>query len=84
MCPPWSGHSATIWRKCIPYGALTKYSSSPESFDVKTEDCWQSPDTELLGAGLLGLATLAVEPLTVSQLLHLNKLLQTVVDIANW
>ena len=60
------------------------YLHPPESFDVKTEDCGKSSDTELLGAGLFRLATLAIESLTVCQLLSLNKFLQAIVNIADW
>lgn len=52
-------------------------------FNMKTEDSWQSPDTELLGAGLLRLTGSTVKPLTVRQLFFLHKLLETVVDITD-
>ena len=51
---------------------------------MKTEDCGQPPDAELLGAGLFRLAGLAVEPLTVRQLLPLHKLLKAVVNVTHW
>ena len=50
---------------------------------MKTEDSWESPDTELFGARLLRLTGSAVELLAVPQLLFLHKLLETVVDITD-
>ena len=50
---------------------------------MKTENSWKSPDAELFGARLLGLAGPAVEPLAVRQLLSLHELLETVVDITD-
>ena len=52
----------------------------PEAFYVEAKNSWKAPDAELLGAGLLGLAAVAVEPLRVSQLLSLDKFLQTNVN----
>ena len=49
---------------------------------METENPGQLPDPELLGAGLLGLAGVAEEPLRVSQLLSLHELLEAVVDVA--
>ena len=50
---------------------------------MKTENSWESPDTELFGARLLRLAGSTVEPLAVVQLLSLHELLQTVVNITH-
>lgn len=50
---------------------------------MKTENSWESPDTELFGARLLRLAGSTVEPLAVRQLLPLHELLQTVVNITH-
>ena len=47
---------------------------------MKTENSWESPDTELFGARLLRLAGFTVEPFAVIQLLRLHELLKTVVN----
>ena len=55
----------------------------PEPLDVQAEHVGQPADPELLGRRLLGLADIAEEALRVGQLLHFDKLLETIVDVAD-
>lgn len=50
---------------------------------MNAEYCGQPADGELLGAGLLALAGVTVQPLALSQLLPLHVLLQAGVEVAH-
>ena len=79
-----AGHVQSVQRKLdenVQFGPRVGCPTEP--FDVEAEHVGQPADPELFGGGLLGLADVAEEPLRVRQLLHLHKLLQAVVDMAD-
>jgi hypothetical protein len=79
-----AGHVQAIERKLdenVQFGARVRCPA--ETFDVQAEHVGQPTDPELLGGGLLGLAHVAEESLRVGEFFHFDKLLETVVDVAD-